>query len=492
MRTTPFSLKTGVSIHLPGGYPLATVQRNMVVMKFGGSSLVDAARIGRAAQNVAAAREHDTVVVVVSAMGGVTDLLESAARSGTSSGMQAANQIVATVMERHETALHDLCGAQATAAIVALRSIGGELTSILHGIALVGECTARSMDVVLSFGERLSALVFAAVLSQVGAAAEAVDARSLIVTDAMHGSAQVEVPESYRRIAAHVSGADLLPVITGFIAATAEGITTTLGRDGSDYTASLVAAAVDADRVEIWTDVDGVQSADPRIVPGAFVIPELEPEEAMEMAYFGAKVIHPYALLPALDRNIPIFIKNSLNPSAAGTKIARAAVSHGRMITGLASIDDVALLNVHGGGMIGVPGIAARVFTALAAAGVNIVMISQASSEHSICLCIRQREADKARAAVEAELAHELAGRRVQAIDLSTDLEIIAVIGDGMRGRPGMSGLLFGALGAHEVNVLAIAQGSSERNISFVVRAGDAKRAVCAIHDAFLGAEVAR
>ena len=471
---------------------MATVQRNMVVMKFGGSSLADASRIDRAAQNVVAAREHNAVVVVVSAVGGVTDLLERVAHDCTTESARSVDRVVKTVVERHTAIVHERCGADADRTAAELRETGDDLAGILQGIALVGECSPRSLDLVLSFGERLSATVFAAVLSRAGTAAEAVDARDLIVTDATHGSAEVDVAVSYRRIAARLARTDFVPVVTGFIAATADGITTTLGRDGSDYTAGLVAAAIGADRVEIWTDVDGVQSADPRIVPEAFVIPELEPEEAMEMAYFGAKVIHPYALLPALERDIPIFIKNSLNPAAAGTRIARTAADHGHMITGLASIDDVALLNVHGGGMIGVPGIAARVFTALAAAGVNIVMISQASSEHSICLCIRRRDASRARTAVEAELTHELAAHRVQAIDLSTDLAIIAVIGEAMRGRPGMSGLLFGALGDRSVNVLAIAQGSSERNISLVVRAGDAKRAVRAIHDAFWSTGVTR
>lgn len=463
----------------------------MVVMKFGGSSLADASRIDRAAQNVVAAREHNAVVVV-SAVGGVTDLLERVAHDCTTESARSVDRVVKTVVERHTAIVHERCGANTDRTAAELRATGDDLVGILQGIALVGECSPRSLDLVLSFGERLSATVFTAVLSRAGTAAEAVDARDLIVTDATHGSAEVDVAVSYRRVAARLARTDLVPVVTGFIAATVDGITTTLGRDGSDYTAGLVAAAIGADRVEIWTDVDGVQSADPRIVPDAFVIPELEPEEAMEMAYFGAKVIHPYALLPALERDIPIFIKNSLNPAAAGTRIARTAADHGHMITGLASIDDVALLNVHGGGMIGVPGIAARVFTALAAAGVNIVMISQASSEHSICLCIRRRDASRARTAVEAELTHELAAHRVQAIDLSTDLAIIAVIGEAMRGRPGMSGLLFGALGERSVNVLAIAQGSSERNISLVVRADDAKRAVRAIHDAFWSTGVTR
>jgi aspartokinase/homoserine dehydrogenase 1 len=255
-----------------------------------------------------------------------------------------------------------------------------------------------------------------------------------------------------------------------------------------------VGAAIAAEAVEIWTDVDGVMSADPRYVPQAFVIPELSLQEAMELSYFGAEVIHPYTMLPAVERHIPLWIKNTMNPGARGSRITDQQPQRDHPVTGIASIENVALINVEGGGMIGIPGIASRVFGALARAETNIIMISQASSEHSICICIRESQLHRAATYLREELHQELESRRIDQFEEQPNLEIVAVIGGSMRGNPGIAGRLFSALGNSGVNILAIAQGSSEMNISFVVRREERKKALNVVHDAFFasgGTEVA-
>ena len=274
-------------------------------------------------------------------------------------------------------------------------------------------------------------------------------------------------------------------VVTGFVGATADGITTTLGRNGSDYTGAIFGAALDVKDIEIWTDVDGVLSADPRVVKKAFVIPELSVEEAMEMCYFGAEVLHPFTIIPAVEKKIPIWIKNTMNPSARGTRIATDVKPSDHIITGLASIQKVSLINIQGGGLMGTKGIASRIFAALAKAEANIIMISQASSEHSICVVLRDREAHHAVRALQHELKPLIQSRLISSVDLVGDMEIVAVIGANMRGKPGVSGKLFGALGAAGVNVHVIAQGSSEMNISFVIEQRDHVEALNVLHAAF-------
>ncbi|MCK5737456.1 MAG: aspartate kinase, partial [Spirochaetaceae bacterium] len=260
---------------------------------------------------------------------------------------------------------------------------------------------------------------------------------------------------------------------------------TTLGRNGSDYTASILGAALDADAVEIWTDVDGILTADPRIVPDAWVIDEISFQEAMELSFFGAEVIHPYTLIPVIEKNMPVFIKNTLNPSAPGTRIAKTAAPNNRPITGIASIDDISMITIEGGGMVGMPGIASRIFASMARTGANIIMITQASSEHSICLVCRREEAAIAAEGLEIDLSDILNSGIIRSIRLTNGLEIVAVIGDNMQGQLGLSGKLFSALGNAGVNILAIAQGSTELNISFVIKGEDKQQAIKAIHRTF-------
>ena len=376
----------------------------MKVMKFGGSSIGNAERIRSVLAVVAAECEKQRVCLVFSAMKGVTDLLLSAA-DAASAGDDDYLRIASGIEAQHLQTAADLLpvadgetGTRATTNADLLEALRGEchdLAELLHGVRLVRECTPRTRDLIVGYGERLSCRVIAAALSATGLPARYVDAREIIRTDDTHGSASVAFRDTYALVKQSLGSVSEIPVVTGFIAATADGVSTTLGRNGSDYTASLLGAGLGADAIEIWTDVDGVYSADPRHVPDAFVLPEISYREAMELSYFGAEVIHPYTMVPAVDRSIPLWIKNTLRPSQPGTLIAENS-ARAELITGIASVEGVALINVEGGGMVGYPGIAGRIFTALANARINIIMISQASSEHSICFVVRDAASGKA------------------------------------------------------------------------------------------------
>ncbi len=462
----------------------------MKVLKFGGSSLADWKRIENVAGIVRKAQaDEGEVVVVLSAMKGVTDrLVESANMAARGDGSYTSN--VEWISDKHVDTVRKLFKPTAQAGVITpIQIMLNELGDILHGVELIRECSLKTMDLVMSFGERMSCIIFSRYLESVGVGASFVDARECIKTNDNFGGATVDFEKSYsltRELVDKVLKGKKIPVITGFIASTEEGITTTLGRNGSDYTASIVGAGVDADCIEIWTDVDGVLSADPALVEDAFVIDELSYEEAMELSYFGAKVIHPYTMIPAVEKQIPIRIKNSLNPEAPGTLISNRIKKHNRSVTGIASINQIALLNVEGGGMIGIPGIAARIFSALAKESINIMMISQASSEHSICLVFHEKDSERALDSLKAELALEIEAKRIENLELRRDLVMIAIIGENMRGTPGISGRLFSALGSEGINVFAIAQGSSERNITFIISKDDEKKALLTIHRAFL------
>jgi bifunctional aspartokinase / homoserine dehydrogenase 1 len=459
------------------------------VLKFGGSSVADARRIESVTDIIREAAARGPVAVVLSAMKGITDMLIDAAHKAEE-GSEGHKAVLETIRTRHFDAVRSMFSAADQAVVLTpLALMCNELEEILHGVELIRECSARTLDLVMSFGERLSCRLAVGYMQAHGMAAELVDAREIVVTDDRFGSAGVDFPESYARIHRRLSSVKGIPVIPGFIGATGKGVTTTLGRNGSDYTASIVGAGAGAEVIEIWTDVDGVLSADPRIVPGAFVIPEISYEEAMELSYFGAKVIHPYSMVPAVEKGIPLLIKNSLNPAAPGTWIAAAGAARRegeRPITGIASIEGISIVNIEGGGMMGIPGFAARVFSALAREGINIIMISQASSEHTICLVFRTSEGERALSALNRELALELETRRIERFELLKELLVVSVIGEKMHGTPGIAGRLFSALGQAGVNILVIAQGSSERNISFVIEEKNHALALRTVHAAFL------
>ena len=457
----------------------------MRVMKFGGTSVGTPGRIQGVLRLVSEASADSRVVVVVSAFGGVTNELIEASRKAASGSSDWRPDIEA-IAKRHADAALALVGSGERPGL--LQVIGqaeGALRELLHGVSLVRECTARTLDSIVSFGERLSAEIVAAAFREQGRSARAVDARSLVVTDQAFGAARVDFGRTDARIRNWWQDETALPVVTGFIGATEAGETTTLGRGGSDYTAAIFGAALRAEAIEIWTDVDGVMSADPRIVPTAFSLDSLRYDELMELSHFGAKVVYPPTVHPARAKNIPLVIKNTLSPAFNGTWIREEAPPAPMGVRGVASISNVALLRLEGDGMVGVPGFAMRLFGALARREVSVILISQASSEHSICFAIEPAAVAPARESIAAEFALERQAGLIDDLVIEPDTSVIAVVGAAMRDTPGSAGRIFGVLGEAHVNVRAISQGSSELNISCVVGRGDEKRAVNAIHEAF-------
>jgi aspartokinase/homoserine dehydrogenase 1 len=437
---------------------------------------------------VQAARQQEPVLVVVSAFRGVTDQLLECARLAER-GDVGYELVFEQIARRHRASVGALVTRGRAGTRKQVDLLLSELQSTLQGIYLLRHCPPRALDMTASFGERLSALIVAAYIKRFGDA-EMADARSFVRTDDQFTHAVVNFPATNRAIRARF--APLLrrrrapiPVITGFIGATEDGQTTTIGRNGSDYSASIVGAAVGASGIEIWTDVDGVLSADPKLVRGAFVLPQMTYEEAMELSYFGAKVIHSATIAPAVARRIPILIKNTFNPTAPGTLISsRRAEPDDTLAKGITTVDGLSLLTLRGPGMVGVPGIAERLFRTLAAKRVNIILISQASSEHTICFAVRSSDAARGIEAIEQEFRHEVDDQLMMA-DHRPDQAIFAVVGEGMKGRPGIAGKLFDSLGRNNININAIAQGASERNISCVIDAAHEARALNAIHQAF-------
>jgi aspartokinase/homoserine dehydrogenase 1 len=463
----------------------------MIVMKFGGTSLGDGEAINRAVDIVVQTlKDTGLVVVVVSAMSGVTDTLLAAATSAAQGDAETFRRARWHLSDRHRLAMteaisHEETRLQLMEEIEALLS---DFESLCRSIHVLGELTARGSDAVASLGERLTARILAAALRDRGERATAVEATEAIVTNGRHGSATPLMDDTREAAQARLMpllAEGVTPVVTGFIAATQKGATTTLGRGGSDYTAAILGACLDADEVWLWTDVDGVMTADPRVVPEARTLPEISYAEAAELSYFGAKVLHPKTILPAVERGISLRIVNTFNPSKPGTLIVAEAQPSEFAVKGITSIEDLSLVTVEGRGMLGVPGIAARVFTAVAQEGISVLMISQSSSEQNICFVIRQESVERALKALEVAFETELARRNVDRIWAQNGVAIVAVVGAEMKGTPGIAAKVFGALGKHGVNVISIAQGSSEYNISFVVDEGDMEDAVRYIHQEF-------
>ena len=458
--------------------------RPLKVLKFGGTSVATPERIKIVGRILLAQAKTNRIVAVVSAFGGITNQLLDAARLAERGGT-GYEALFDKIAARHRAAVDALLPQSARAATgEAVDALLTELREVLHGISLLRHAPPRALDTVGGFGERLSAAIISAYLARYGPAPLA-DARQFIVTDDRFTNATVDFAATNRKtrnwFKKHPRG---IVVVTGFIAATPEGVTTTIGRNGSDYTAAIVGAALDASAIEIWTDVDGVLSADPRAVASAFVLPQVSYEEAMELSYFGAKVLHSATIAPAVAKRIPIHIKNTLKPSAPGTIISSDAGTWTGVAKGITSVDGVTLLTLRGLSMVGVPGTAERLFRALASAGVNVILISQASSEHTICFAVSAADAAAAVKAVRGEFRLELQ-QSLTTLDEKRDQTVIAVVGEGMKGHPGVSGAIFGALGRHNINISAIAQGASERNISFVIDTADQGRTLNVIHQAF-------
>jgi aspartokinase/homoserine dehydrogenase 1 len=455
----------------------------MKVLKFGGSSVATPARIKSVIDIIKPYVEGD-VAVVFSAFGGVTDELIAISKLALDGDMQYKTR-VEELEKRHLNAVRELISVHKQSGILAQVKIKmNELEDVLHGVFLVKERTPRTLDYIMSFGERLSAFIISECMKDQGVPAEYLDARQVIRTDNNFGHAKVDFEVTNRQIEEYFSGRRAVQVITGFIGTAETGETTTLGRSGSDYTAAIFAAALNATDLEIWTDVDGMMTADPRLVKKAFTVPQMSYEEAMELSHFGAKVIFPATMQPAMVNKIPIWIKNTFNPGFKGTVI-HAESTNGKLIKGISSMNQVSLLNIQGSGLLGVVGVSMRLFATLAREHINVILISQASSEHSICIAIESRDALRAKQAIEREFIHEIRNEEIDEVQVENDLSIVAVVGDGMKHSPGTSGRMFGSLGKNGINVMAIAQGSSERNISAVVRQVDVAKALNALHEAF-------
>jgi aspartokinase/homoserine dehydrogenase 1 len=432
-------------------------------------------------------RRPDRLGVVVSAMGGMTDALlnlTSLAEQDDSTYEAALNAIG----ERYAQTAKALLGGEALVQVLDSWGQDAEdIRDVLKAVALVRSAPQRSRDIVAGYGEIWSARLLAALIGQLAPERGGtwVDARRVITVRQTELGPTV-LWDTSRENFSKVVPADFsgIAVMTGFIATDEAGLQTTLGRNGSDYSAAIFAALASASELSIWTDVDGVMSADPNRVPEARVIAQLTYNEAMELAYFGAKVIHPQTLGPVIDNEIPVFIRNSRNPEHPGSRIA-ANASAADSIKGITAIGDMALVNLEGAGMIGVPGTADRLFAALKNAGVSVTLISQASSEHSICIAVPRVLAERARQVISDAFAEELASGQIHSVDVTDSQSIVAVVGDGMAGTPGIAARFFGTLGRAGINVRAIAQGSSERNISAVVDSDEATRALRAAHSGF-------
>lgn len=463
-----------------------------LVMKFGGTSVGSAEAIQRTAELVASTRQDQgKLVVVASAMGTrptkVTDLLLQGAYAAAGGDEGGYRQAAQTLRRAHRQVIEGLFSPGEVRQEIQEENdrFVDRFQELCRAVLVLGELTPRALDAISAMGEQMSVRILAAALRQAGVAAKAVDAGELIVTDANFQAATPLLPETQKRT---IGGLDPLleggevPVVTGFIGATADGITTTLGRGGSDFSAAILGQALKAREVWIWTDVDGVMTADPRLVAEARTVPTLTYREVAELAYYGARVLHPKTIGPCVENGIPLRIKNTFNPKHPGTVIIPDdGPSHNGM-KAVTAIESLSLLTVEGKGMMGIPGIAARTFRAVADQRVNVLLISQASSEQSICFAVSAGTGNTVVSALEDEFAQELQRRDIDRVWAMHPVSIVTVVGAGMRGTPGIAGRIFGALGSQGVNIVAIAQGSSECSISLVVDGADTAAAVQHIH----------
>lgn len=469
----------------------------MIVLKFGGTSVGSIEAFAAVAHIVEQKVQEQArvarpgVVIVTSAMSSVTNLLIETAQKSTAGNASASQELIATLRQKHLSVINHFLkpGAEREAATRQLEEKLVELERICGGIRVLGELTPRGLDLVSGLGERINAPILAAVLRTRGVAAEAVDAVEIIVTDSIFGGAdplmELTAERSRARLLPLVSQGSV-PVVTGFVGATTDGIPTTLSRGGSDYSAGILGAVLDAEEIQIWTDVNGVMTGDPRIVPNARSIRQLSYEEVGELAYFGAKVLHPKTVIPAIQKKIPVRVLNTFEPAHPGTLILdRSDSEEYGTVKAVTAIRDVNLITIAGKGMMGMPGIAARAFSAVARAGTNILMISQSSSELNICFVVPEASVAKTIEVLRSEFARELERGDIDRVDGHAKVVIVAVVGSGMRGTPGLAAGVFGAVAQHHINVIAIAQGSSEANISFVIDEANTATALRAIHDMF-------
>lgn len=463
------------------------------IMKFGGTSVGDAGCIERVVEIIRSSSPRSNLVVVVSAMSGVTNKLIEAASRAEAGDRKSVAAIFDDLRKQQIAAAGLLIQPMEDRERICrqMEEILQEGEHLCHGTILLRELTLRSRDAISSLGERLSSPLVAATLASRGVAAEAVDATELIVTDGNYGAAEPQMEATRERCEARLRPLlerGIVPVVTGFFGATAEGVLTTLGRGGSDYSATILGAALDADEVVIWTDVDGVLTSDPRHVSGACTIPEISYLEAAELAHFGAKVLHPRALRPVMRSDIPIYICNTFAPERPGTKITPGGSHNGHGVRALTAISDVTLITIGGPATVGVRDVLGRTFTATAAAQADVLLISQSSSQNDVSFVVAAAHARSTVEALRREFAHDLTHKEVDHIAVNPDVAIVTIVGENMRGTPGIAGRAWGALTRKNVELIAMAQGSSSCNISFLVAKNDAKTALLAAHEEFFAA----
>ena len=458
----------------------------MKVLKFGGSSVGSAATMEKVIEIVREALAEGPCTVVLSAMQGTTDALIEAGRSAER-GDDGYIEILSNINDKHTAAVAELFGNEKHDAIADfLESTVGELSSLCEGVRLVRELSPKTLDRILSFGEIVSTRIVSAKLDAMGVKNTWMDSRQLIKTNSNHNNAAVDFAETNQLMKDAIGNAGTdLQIFPGFIASDAGGFTTTLGRGGSDYTAAIIAAAVDADILEIWTDVSGMMTADPRFVRNVRQIPRITYREAMELSHFGAKVIYPPTIQPVMAKGIPVLVKNTFAPSDVGTLIESESQAETDIIRGITSIDKITVVSLEGSGMVGIPGFSKRLFDALSRAEINVILITQSSSEHSICVAIEDKFANRAKRVVDLEFEYEIKVGRIDPLKVESGFSILAVVGDNMKEHTGVSGKMFTTLGNNGINIHAIAQGSSERNISAIIASKDVRKAVNTLHEAF-------
>jgi aspartate kinase len=466
-----------------------------LVMKFGGTSVGSIEAMKRAVQIVGKSRaEWQSVIVVASALSGVTNLLLHNAEKAANGSIQELSMAEKTLQDAHfviaETMINDPS---------ALVRVKGEIKALIssfvtlcQAIAILGEATPRALDAVASLGERMSVRLLSAALIGAGLSSDFVEATGLIITNRDFQNAHPDFSATTRctqKILQPLLEKGVVPVVTGFIGATPEGVVTTLGRGGSDYSAAILAAVLPADDVWIWTDVDGVMTADPRLVEQARTLSEITYSEIAELAYFGAKVIHPKTVRPVIDAGIGLRICNTFNPDLPGTRLVsnghptNGSQNRDRVVKAVTAIPKQRLVTIEGRGMLGVPGVAARTFAAVASTGTSVPLITQASSEQSICFAVPSESSDAVLTALNNVFMVELDQRDIDRIWATDDVTIVTVVGAGMRSTPGVAGQIFSQLGGRDINVLAIAQGSSEVSISMIIESSSTEAAVKALHE---------
>ncbi len=457
----------------------------MKVLKYGGSSVGNAERINQVIKILNSYLSNgEEIAVVFSAFQGVTDKLIEIGNLALTRNDSFYEEIT-SLKERHINTIAELNPTYDQSELVAkVEELISELREVSKGVYLLKELTPRTLDFIVSFGERLSCTIISGTMSLRGIDTEFLDSRLIIKTDSNFGNARVNFEKTFANIKTHFAEHKATQIITGFISSTENNETTTLGRGGSDYTASIYGAALEAEEIHIWTDVDGILTADPRKVEEAFPLKAVTYEEAMELSHFGAKVIYPPTMAPALKKKIKIRIKNTFNPDFKGTVILPREKAVKFSVKGISSIDNVSLLRIQGGGMVGVTGIASRIFGVLAKNNVNIILITQASSEHSICMAVSPHQGEVAKAALDKEFHYEIAEGQIGNVILDDNRSVIAVVGEDLRETPGVSGKVFRALGNNGINIHAIAQGSSELNISLVIERTCLSKALKVLHDA--------